>query len=446
VEGKRVATRTKNFAQGFQMLVQQVESIKKKINGNFVYPQYDQRCISEIPNMIINLFEAGKEKAKFCSKTVTQHEDINKVVLLVIDGFGFKQFLKHLKENRFLTNLTNQGEVHPLTSVFPSQTTNALTTLNTGLTPQEHGLFEYFIYLKDIGVINALQFERLGSKLRDRLIDKRFDPSILLLHNKNIHNTLKQNGISTFTHINVSNAFNALSQLIFQGSKIIPSLKSSDTVVRLRKNLEENNEKSAYFFVHLDTLDTIAHEYGPDSCEYSAELSSITYLLNRELVQKLEPKTSKETLLLVTADHGGLNINPRETIYLNCLPKAILNLQVGKNQKAIMPIGGPRELFLHIKEKKLVETKEWLVQRIGNKAQIIETKEAAEKGLFGLGIPKKEVFERTGNLMILPYGNETVWYENSEGNKISFLGQHGGLNAEEMLVPFAITKLSNLKE
>jgi predicted AlkP superfamily pyrophosphatase or phosphodiesterase len=171
------------------MLVQQVESVEKKTNGNFVYPQYDQSCISEIPNMILNLFEARKEKTKLRSENLTWSEGINKVVLLVIDGFGFKQFIKYHKENRFLTNLTNQGEVYPLTSVFPSQTTNALTTLNTGLTPQEHGLFEYFIYLKDIGVVNTLQFERLGSKLRDRLIDNRFDPSILLLNDKNIHNT-----------------------------------------------------------------------------------------------------------------------------------------------------------------------------------------------------------------------------------------------------------------
>ena len=428
------------------MLIQQVEAIEKKINGNFVYPQYNNSCISEIPNTILNLFEARNEKTKAHSKNMTWPEGINKVVLLVIDGFGFKQFLNHLKENRFLSNLTYQGEVYPLTSVFPSQTTNALTTLNTGLTPQEHGLFEYFVYLKNIGVVNALQFERLGSKLQDKLINKGFDPSILLLHNKTIHNTLKQKGIDTFTHVNTLNAFNVLSRLIFNGSKIIPSIKSSDTVVRLRKNIEENRGKSAYFFVHLDSLDTISHEYGPDSYEYSAELSSITYLLNRELVQKLEPKTAKETLLLVTADHGGLKIDPRNTTYLNCLPKAILNLKVDKNQKTIMPIGGPRELFLHIKEEKLAETKEWLAQKIGFKAQIIETKEAAENGLFGLGNPGLEIFERTGNLMILPYGKETVWYENSEGNKISFLGQHGGLHEEEMLVPFAISKLSNLKE
>ena len=131
----------------------------------------------------------------------------------------------------------------------------------------------------------------------------------------------------------------------------------------------------------------------------------------------MEPKSAKETLLLVTSDHGSLNVNPKETIYLNCLPKAILNLQVRKNQKTIMPIGGPRELFLHIKEEKLIETKEWLSQKIGGKAQIIETIEAAEKGLFGLGLVNREVFERIGNLMILPYGNETVSFEDSEDRK-----------------------------
>jgi hypothetical protein len=123
-----------------------------------------------------------------------------------------------------------------------------------------------------------------------------------------------------------------------------------------------------------------------------------------------------------------------------------LNLQVEKNRKPILPTGGPREVFLHIKEEKLAETKEWLLQKIGDRAQIIETVEAAERSLFGLGHASKELFERTGNLMILPYGNETVWFESHWGEKISLLGQHGGLNEQEMLVPFAVAGLSSLKE
>ena len=431
------------------MLVQQFESGKKETNTTFIYPQYGKDCISKIPNTVLHLLGAENEKTRSPLENeinIIRPEGINKVVLLVIDGFGFNQFLNYHQENPFLTNLTDKGEVYPLTSVFPSQTTNALTTLNTGLTPQEHGLFEYFIYLKDIGMVNSLQFECTDSKRQNKLRYEGFDPSVLLSKGKTIHNTLNEQGISTFTHIQASNAFNACSKSIFQGSKIIPAVKSSDSIVGLRKNLEQNRGKSAYFFVHLDTLDTISHQYGPASYEYFAELSLITYLLKRELVEKIDHKTAKETLLLVTADHGGVNVDPKETTYLNCFPKAILNLQVGKNRKPILPLGSPREVFLHIKEEKLAETKEYLMQKIGEKAQIIETNEAAKKGLFGSGFAGREFLERTGNLMILPYGNQTVWFEDSYGIKTSYLGQHGGLNEQEMLVPFAVANLSSLKE
>jgi len=75
----------------------------------------------------------------------------------------------------------------------------------------------------------------------------------------------------------------------------------------------------------------------------------------------------------------------------------------------------------------------------------LETGEAVKNGLFGLGEVTKEFFERTGNLLILPYGRETVWFESSKGRGMSFAGQHGGLNEDEMLVPFGVANLSHLK-
>jgi len=63
-----------------------------------------------------------------------------------------------------------------------------------------------------------------------------------------------------------------------------------------------------------------------------------------------------------------------------------------------------------------------------------------------LGFSGIEFLERTGNLLILPYGNHTVWFEDSDCTKSSFLGQHGGLNEQEMLVPFAVANLGGLKE
>ena len=94
-------------------------------------------------------------------------------------------------------------------------------------------------------------------------------------------------------------------------------------IVKLRKNIEKNSG-SAYFFVHLETLDTISHKYGPESEEYNAELQSISCLLQKELVEKISPKSAEETLILLTADHGGVQVNPEETSYLSLDSEAIL--------------------------------------------------------------------------------------------------------------------------
>lgn len=426
------------------MLTNELQLIQENTN-EFIFPHYQNNCISNIPDSILQIFNVQKEKKSPLGEYIKEIDTkrTNKVVLLVVDGFGFNQLLKHHKQNRFLNNLVNIGDVFPLTSVYPSQTTNALTTLNTGLTPQQHGLFEYFIYLKEIGIINALRFERIKNKQQRNLIDEGYNPSIMF-NGQNIQQKLNKEGIPSFTHMHFSNASNACTKLVFHGSTIVPSLKTSDTIVKLRKNIEKNRG-NAYFFVHLETLDTISHEYGPQSAEYTAELQSISYLLQKELIEKISSESAKETLILMTADHGAIDTDPNKTIYLNLESEPLLNLQNGINRKKILPTGSPRDIFLHIKDQKLAQTKEALSQKLGTKAQIMETKEAIKNGLFGLGDASEEFVDRTGNLLILPYGKETVWFEGPRGRKIEFLGQHGGLNKEEMLVPFAIAKLSNLK-
>jgi hypothetical protein len=411
----------------------------------FLYPQYRADCISNIPNTVLQLLQAKNwQPSPLIERLKLDPKNVNKVILLVVDGFGFNQFLNHYKQNQFLTNLTETGEVFPLTSVYPSQTTNALTTLNTGLTPQEHGLFEYFIYLKETGIINALRFERIGTKTKTKLIDQGYDPN-LMFNGENIQQKLLKEGIKTFTHMNDANAYNACTKLVFEGSTIVPSHKTSDAIVKLRKNIEKNSE-AAYFFVHLETLDTISHEYGPESEEYNAELQTISYLLQKELVEKLSPQAAKETLLLVTADHGGVQVEPKETTYLTLNSEAILNAEIGRDRKKILPTGSPRDIFLHVEEEKLSKTKEALTKSIGEKAQIIETKEALKEGLFGLGEPKQDFLERTGNLLVMPFGKETMWFEHRSGRKIDLRGQHGGLDPDEMLVPFAAVKLEDLKK
>jgi hypothetical protein len=244
--------------------------------------------------------------------------------------------------------------------------------------------------------------------------------------------------------MNQSNAVNACTKLVFEGSTIVSAYKNSYAIVKLRKQIE-NTSGSAYFFVHLETLDTISHEYSPESDEYNAELQAISYLIQKELVEKINPQAAKETLLLMTADHGGVQVDLQRAVYLGLNSEPLLNAKTGVDRKKILPTGSPRDVFLHVKEHKLQQTKDALASKIGDKAQILETSQAAENGLFGLGKASDAFLERTGNLLIVPYGKETVWFEHRSGRRINLLGQHGGLHPDEMLVPFAAAKLSSLK-
>jgi hypothetical protein len=410
----------------------------------FVYPRYDQNCISNIPGTILDFFGVNHNLTKLPMELTTEVDGVNKVVLFVLDGFGYNQFIRYHKEQKFLSSLANKSDVFHLTSIFPSQTTNALTSLNTGLTPQEHGLFEYYIYIKEVDrIVNTLRFEPLGSRVRNELLEKGFSPEILF-NGHTIQSKLKEAGIKSFTHIYASYAYSHYSKLLFKDSTFIPSLKSSDLIVTLKKKLEQE-KGPAYFFVHLSNLDTISHEYGPNSYEYGAELSAISYLMNKELIQKIDPQTAKETLLMLTSDHGGVNIVPKDTTYLNGFCNILGNLQNGKSGNTILPTGSARDVFLHIKPDKLVETKESLQKIVGHKAKIVETRDAINDGLFGRGKPGKKFVDRAGNLLILPYDKETVWFDHFPEIRYNPIGQHGGLSSEEMIVPLAVTRLDSIK-
>jgi predicted AlkP superfamily pyrophosphatase or phosphodiesterase len=300
------------------------------------------------------------------------------------------------------------------------------------------------VYFREIDmIINTVHFKPLGSKRQDELLEKGVNPKILYDGNT-IYQRLKKEDVKTFTFINEANAHSAYSKLIFKGSTTKSAINTTDLIVKLRKHLEKESGP-AYYYVYLGSLDTIEHKYGPYTEEYYAELSSISFLLERELIKKIDNRTAKESSLIITADHGQLNINPRETIYLNKYRKLVQNFQKSSDSNVILPTGSPRDVFLHVKPSKIDETRKLLSQKLGEKAVIMDTEEEIERGLFGTGEPREEFIDRVGNLLILPQKNYTIWYKHPKGRKFDLLGHHGGLSREEMLVPFAISRLSTLK-
>ncbi|UCE44075.1 MAG: alkaline phosphatase family protein [Candidatus Bathyarchaeota archaeon] len=427
------------------------EELKKAIEDeckvdDFIYPSYEKYCFSNIPATILKLLNVTTKRFALppeIYKNQVEYEDSNKTILLLIDGYGYNQWLECYRRHDFFREISQKGVVSPITTVFPSTTAATITTMNTGLTPQEHALLEWYLYFKEIDlIINTLPFTPLGKKGQDWLIEMGANPKILY-DGDTIHQTLKEEGVKSFTFTKVSYAQSCYSKIVHNGSTIIPFISYSDMFARLRKLIREE-KGPAYFYAYLDNLDGIGHLYGPHSMEYSAELSLLSHSIKKQLLEKTDRKAAEETLLLITSDHGQVDVSPEDTIYLNRFPKLTRAFKKSEKGKPILPTGSPRDVFLHVEPDKLEATLTFLTKSLEEEAKTMKTNEALKRGLFGIGKPRKQFFERAGDLLILPFNNHTVWYEHIEGKKAHFLGYHGGLNEEEMLVPFAMTKLTEL--
>src|ERR671914_2394781 len=74
--------------------------------------------------------------------------DARQVVMLVLDGLGWEQ----LQERRDLAPTLASMAGRPITTVAPSTTSTALTSITTGLTPGEHCIVGYRIAVHGEGL------------------------------------------------------------------------------------------------------------------------------------------------------------------------------------------------------------------------------------------------------------------------------------------------------
>ncbi len=397
--------------------------------GEFILPHYEKYSLVNLANTVLELFDLPTSHAPLPADLLPRKREVHKVVLLLIDALGYRQLLRFLDRvpQSLFHRLMAQGRFVPLTSVFPSTTTAALATLHTCLTPQEHGVLGYRLFLKEFGLIaNMIRLSPLRESTNDRLFQMGLKPR-KFLGCVTLHDRLRQAGVRSYVLLKHIYARSGLSQLLSaKSATLIPFANSSDMSVVLRKLLDRSGER-ALLFVYWDTLDEIAHRYGPESEEWDAELGSLSYALERDCLNDLNAPFLRGTLFMVAADHGQLRVVPKDQVLrLARLPKLKKNL-------LIPPTGEYRATYLHAKAGQLAELESGLYERFRDRLVILRSPEALEAGLFGRGSIHPETLDRIGDLVAIPRGAQALYWPH---DAYSLIGRHGGLTDEEMLVPF----------
>jgi hypothetical protein len=127
-----------------------------------------------------------------------------------------------------------------------------------------------------------------------------------------------------------------------------------------------------------------------------------------------------------------MEVSPKTTFYLNKkIPKIKKWLKVNQKGEFLAPAGSPRDMFLYVKEEFLDEAFSYLSKRLNDIALVYKTVDLIKEGFFGEKI-SKNFLKRVGNLVILPYKNQSVWWYEKGLFEQRFFGHHGGLSREEM--------------
>jgi predicted AlkP superfamily pyrophosphatase or phosphodiesterase len=342
-------------------------------------------------------------------------------------------FFEKFQEAPFLKSVARRGQVEKLTAQFPSTTAAHLTTLHTGMPVGEHGIFEWFYYEPALDALIApLLFSFAGTSQRDMLKPVGAKPH-RLFPNATLYQQLKKQGVTSTIFQPREYTPSSYGDVIFSGAKAIGYKSLPEVLVNLAEMLAKPTPphvgtgvgSPVYFVLYTDKVDAISHEYGPDSPQTTAEIE--VFLVTMESIfQKALRGNRRKILFLFTADHGQSETDPRTT-----LEKF---LRTNRQGELLAPAGSARDFFLYIRAGLVEEALAFLTPRLEGRAEVRKVADLMSEGWFG-PLLSPRFCARAGDLVILPYRYESVWWYEKNKHEQRYYGHHGGLTPQEMEIP-----------
>jgi Type I phosphodiesterase / nucleotide pyrophosphatase len=412
-------------------------------SNGLVKPLYDSYCFSQIPRLIRSLFDVGSRSDAGVSDAHEERLDLantplrsgplsdtyETVILLFIDAFGWRFVQEYQERYPFLRRFFRDGQVTKLTSQFPSSTTSHTTTIHTGLEVGNSSMYEWYIYEPALNaVIAPLLFSFQDDDLRNTLKQARVDPASIYPQGT-LYESLAERGISSF--ILQSNSFtpSPFSDVVCRGANVLGFSSLERGLADLVRVARERTGRN-YYFLYSGDIDSAGHQHGTDSKEFRAQADRCFSVLESMLYEQLAGKLAN-AILLMTADHGQIDIDPHRTLYLKeIMPELEGRLEIDYRGRPLVS-GYSRDVFLHVRHELVEETQRRLADRLAGTADVHLTRDLIDQGFFGSGLPSSAFTSRAGNIVILPGRDELVWFDRAHPLK-EFRGYHGGCTPEEM--------------
>ena len=326
--------------------------------------------------------------------------DADTIVLLVLDGLGWNQLQQHGGTAPELSAMSG-GRI---TTVSPSTTAAALTSIATGMAPSQHGVVGFRIRVDDT-VLNVLRWQVPHGRRPPEPFSVQRHSAFL---GRPVPVVTKKEFRSTgFTEAHL------------RGSKFFGWSTTSVLVEHCRRLV---GQKERFIYAYYPGVDTVAHEFGLHDDYYRAELAFAD-----ELVGRLLDVLPSHATLVITADHGQVHVGDRWTS-LHPLREMVK-----------FCAGEGRFRYLYANKGAGAELLEAARDEFGHLAWVFSRDQLLDEGWLGPGPVIASIRRRIGDVIVAPR-DPVAFVDPDLPNEANLVGAHGSLTADEMYVPLVAAR------
>lgn len=318
-------------------------------------------------------------------------------VIMLFDGMGLNLLQMHLPEDSFLRSHM-KGTV---SSVFPPTTVAATTSIQSGLSPIEHGWLGWTMYFKEVND-NVTVFTNKAESTGKAASEKSLAQTLMPYENicdriMRVHPEVKAESVSMQNH---SGTF---------------SVGSS-----CRKVLHITKQEGQHFiYCYWINPDHLIHKYGIGSSEVHRSIQKI----NRE-TEKMCSRM-KDSAVIILADHGLIDT---QWMYMEDYPDLCAML-------VRRPSIESRACSFFIKPEYKAAFPEAFRKAFPEGFNLLNKEEVLQIQLFGTGKENSRIQESLGDYMAIATDRYSLAYSRQ---KHALIGMHAGLTEEELTVPLII--------
>ncbi|MEZ0447790.1 alkaline phosphatase family protein [Cellulomonas sp. ICMP 17802] len=377
------------------------------LSADLVAPGVGYPCLGRVLPGVAGAIGVDTVADAASSQALLGLPSASRVCVVLVDGLGHTNLAERAGHAPFLRR--RLGDSAPLTSTFPSTTATAMGTFGVALPPGRTGMLGYTVRDPATGQLgNLVSWTGLP-------------PAREWQRELTVFEQLVAAG-TTVTSIGPARfSGSGLTEAALRG----PTYRAAESLAARVDATVDALRAPGVAYLYWGDVDKAGHHHGWGSWQWGDALAELDAELGR--LARLLPR---DTLLLVTADHGMVDVDRAARWDVATDPALSAGVE--------LVAGEPRALHLHLAAdaEPTVVADRWR-EVLGASAVVATRSEAAADSWFGE--ISEHVLPVIGDVVVAMTGRATVVDSRTQTpGSLDLIGVHGSLTPHEMLVPCVV--------